>query len=63
MDRRNNTLYNRWFKLKQKNLLDPEWQVFDNFVRDVPENTSKLLRTDTTKPHGKVNSNIYLITD
>jgi hypothetical protein len=63
MDRRNNILYNRWFKLKVRNLLDTDWLVFENFIRDVPKDASKLLRVDKTKPHSKSNSKIYLKTD
>jgi hypothetical protein len=63
MNRRKNPLYNRWFKLKARDLLDESWQVFENFLEDVPQNTAKLLREDKTKPHSKENSRIYLKTD
>lgn len=59
-NRRKHPSYDRWYKLKTRNLLCEEWKVFEQFVQALPENTRKILRKDETKPYSPDNVTYYL---
>ena len=51
INKRKHPFYDRWYKLKSRNLLCEEWKDFEKFVRDIPSNTYKMFRKTEELPY------------
>lgn len=61
INRRKHPFYDRWYKLKTRNLLCEDWQDFEKFVQAIPSNIYKMFRKSTSLPYGP--DNVILFDD